>query len=127
MADCKDLVTLLRVMACDSVQAHKPSGVYFGTVVSTSPLEIAIDPKHVLTEEFLVLSRNVTDFDVDMTMEHVTERAGGAVGPVNLIEHNHRYRGRKTFRVHNALRVGDEVIVLRAQGGQKHVVIDRVG
>lgn len=39
--------------------------------------------------------------------------------------HSHRYRGRKTVTLHWGLRVGEQVILLRCDGGQKYVVLDR--
>jgi hypothetical protein len=32
----------------------------------------------------------------------------------------------KTITIHNALVVGDEVILLKKKGGQKYIVLDRV-
>ncbi len=42
------------------------------------------------------------------------------------ISHTHKYNGLKTYTVHNCLVVGDEVVLLRMQGGQKYIVLDRV-
>jgi len=136
MGDFASLVKCFRKIAEDTIQAGKPSGVYFGQVTSTSPLEITIDAKHVLTAEFLALTRNVTDHNIDMTVNHLTEiedehihavvdtyTGGGTSRPTT---HLHEYRGRKTFRVHNGLVVGDKVILIREQGGQRHIVIDRI-
>jgi hypothetical protein len=35
--------------------------------------------------------------------------------------------GKIQITVHNGLVVGDEVILLRQQGGQKYIVVDRIG
>ena len=37
-----------------------------------------------------------------------------------------RYVGKKTFKVHNALKAGEKVLLIRVQQGKKFVVIDRV-
>ena len=42
------------------------------------------------------------------------------------LNHRHEYAGRKQFTVHNALAVGEEVVMIRMQGGQKFLVMDRV-
>lgn len=44
---------------------------------------------------------------------------------INL-SHNHSIDGRKSMTIHNGLEVGDEVLLLRMQGGQKYIVIDKV-
>jgi hypothetical protein len=44
---------------------------------------------------------------------------------INL-SHSHKVKGNKTFTVYNGLVVGDEVVLLRMQGGQKYIVLDRV-
>ena len=40
--------------------------------------------------------------------------------------HKHAYVGKKTFKVHNALKAGEKVLLIRVQQGKKFVVIDRV-
>ena len=44
---------------------------------------------------------------------------------INLT-HNHTIIGRKKIIIHNSLKVNDEVLLLRMQGGQKYIVIDKV-
>ncbi len=41
--------------------------------------------------------------------------------------HVHDMTGTQNFLMHNALEVGDEVIILRQQEGQKFIVADRIG
>jgi hypothetical protein len=45
----------------------------------------------------------------------------------DTLAHRHSIEGKKEITVHNSLVVGDEVILLRQQGGQKYVVWDNVG
>lgn len=40
--------------------------------------------------------------------------------------HHHDIKGRKKITIHNGLTVGEKVLLLRTQGGQNYVVIDRV-
>jgi hypothetical protein len=83
----------------------------------------------------LVLTRNVTDFEVDMTVSHQTvvishshpvvdTYTGG--GSATSVDHKHPIKGRKKYKVHNALVVGDWVLLARIQGGKKFVVLDRI-
>lgn len=122
-----ELANLIKQIANNSVQANKPTSVKFGVVTKESPLEITIDQKLVLTKEFLVLTRNVTDYEVDMTVDHTTEKAQKGGGDSAVASHKHAYKGRKTFLVHNKLLKDENVILIGVQGGQSYVVIDRVG
>ena len=104
-------------------------------MISASPLKIQVDQKAIYTEKMLVLTRNVTDYEVDMSVSHKTEiithghpvvdtYKGG--GTALEIDHDHPYKGRKKFLVHNALVVGDQVVLARVQGGRRFVVLDRI-
>lgn len=132
-----DIIEAAKIAALRAVEASKPSGVYLGTVTSISPLKINVEQKMTLESPQLILARDVTEYKVDMTVDHWTENetahthavidtytGGGTSEPTT---HRHAYKGRKTFTVHNGLIVGDKVILLRVQGGQKYVVLDRVG
>ena len=119
-------VELVKQAAVEAVEATKPVQFLFGKVISVSPLKIQVSAKSIYTEKMLILTRNVTDFEVDMTVSHVTlHRAGGSGDPA-FASHNHDYKGKKKFKVHNALIKGDWVLLGRIQGGKRFVVIDRI-
>lgn len=42
------------------------------------------------------------------------------------LNHSHSYSGKKRFRVHNGLKQGEKVILIRFKGGQRFLVLDRV-
>lgn len=121
-----NVVELVKKAAVEAVEAQKPVNILFGTVISASPLKIQVDQKSIYTSKMLILTRNVTDFEVDMTVNHTTEEKGGGSGMAAFESHNHAYSGRKTFKVHNALQAGEKVFLVRVQQGKKYVVIDRV-
>jgi hypothetical protein len=137
LADFIRLVGNIKMAALDAVEASKPVNVMFGTVISASPLKINVEQKLTLEAAQLVLARNVTEHTIQMTVNHMTEDEtehthvihdtytnGGSSDPT---AHKHAYVERKSFVVHNGLVVGDEVILIRTQGGQKFIVIDRLG
>lgn len=112
----------------------------FGTVTSTSPLEIQIDQKLTLTQDYLILTKAVVDHEVDIEVNHFTESdplvgyspwdtthshpdAGSAEIPTT---HRHEYKGRKKIMIYNGLLPGEKVILIRLQGGQKYIVLDRI-
>ena len=121
-----NVVELVKQAAVEAVEQGKPVYLLFGQVISDSPLKIQVDQKAIYTEKMLVLTRNVTDFEVDMTVSHITLPRGGGSGDAAFEAHDHEYKGRKKFMVHNALIVGDWVLLGRIQGGRRFVVLDRV-
>lgn len=133
--DINRLVRLVKQAAVEAVQASAPMSVCFGTVTSASPLEITVDQKKILTDAQLILTNAVRDFTVEMTMDHVTEvvshghtvvdtYTGG--GSAAAVEHSHPYKGRKSFQVHLGLKAGEKVTLIRCDGGQKYIVLDRL-
>ena len=129
MADANGLVEAMKRAARDERESSKPVNVYFGEVVSKSPLKINVEQKMVLGEAQLVLARNVTDYMTTVTVQWDTEI--GVLSPDGKTTapppHLHDIVGQKNFLMHNALEVGDEVILIRQQEGQKFIVIDRIG
>lgn len=112
----------------------------FGTVTSTSPLEIQIDQKLTLTQDYLILTKAVLDHEVDIEVNHFTEQSAlvgygpwdtkhshpnAGTGEINP-NHRHQYLGRKKIKIFNGLQVGEKVILIRLQGGQRYVVLDRI-
>lgn len=132
--DLNALVRAVKKAAVEAVRAENPMGVCHGTVTCLSPLEITTDQKLILGEKQLILTNAVRDYTVEMTVDHVTEvishghsvtdtyTGGGTAQPV---DHSHPYKGRKSFRVHLGLKMGEKVILVRCDGGQQFVVLDR--
>ena len=127
MHDANELVRVLKKAALDAVRASKPMDVRFGKVQSVQPLEIYIEQKLQLKEKQLVLTRNVTDYETEITVDTVTGNKSGGSGDSSFASHNHSITGKTKITVHNGLVVGDKVILLRLPGGQKYVVWDRYG
>ena len=119
-------VDLVKRAAVEAIRAMKPVEFRFGTVIAVSPLQIRIDQKAPLQEEQLMLTRNVTDYEMDITVSHRTGYESGGGGDSAFSSHAHAYTGRKKIIVHNALVVGDEVVLLQLQGGKKFLVLDRM-
>jgi len=126
--DANALVRLVKQAAVDAVNAGSPMALCFGTVTSASPLKIQVDQKKTLTEAQLILTDNVRDFNLYMTtlpVYHETEEISGGAGEAAFAIHKHKYQGKKKWKVHNALESGEKVILLRCDGGQKYIVLDR--
>lgn len=125
--DMNDFLKLMKKTAIEAVNASKPANMVFGKVISETPLKIKVDQKLILTSAQLVLSRNVTDYKLSVTVNHTTEDASGGSGDSSYASHNHNIKGTKTLTVHGALKKDEEVILMQVSGGQKYIVIDRIG
>ena len=130
LPDANELVDTLKRAAVEAVEAGKPVNVYFGEVVSASPLKINVEQKMILGEKQLILSRNVTDFKTKITAGNIknyyyTGDVNSGTAPVSP-SHVHAV-GTIEITVHNGLAVGDGVILIRQQEGQKFIVLDRIG
>lgn len=150
-----DLTESMKKAALQAIEAAKPVNVAFGTVVQENPLMICVEQKITLGIEQLILSRNVTDHDIDVTVDWssnsaltthrhgigtetemlVTMKGGDPVHTHNVspsftgytnLAHRHGISGRKKMRVHLGLTLGEHVVLLRLQGGQQYLVWDRV-
>ena len=150
------MVELVKTAALEAVEAAKPVHFLFGVVLSPAPMEIQVDQKMTLYGDSLVLTRNVTDYTVRVTLSEATEAAlgeidlthahgySGTTGAGGQDSHSHSYggttqeagyrdlththavQGVKTLLIHNALKAGDRVLLARIQGGKRLVVLDRL-
>lgn len=146
LADAAELVQALKKAALEAVDASKPVNICFGKVETTTPLTINVEQKMILGEKQLILSRNVTRYTTMVTMQWETEKEetthkhqlknitddGGdkitsAYTETQDKKHIHDIKGTKKMTFHNELEKGEEVILVRVQGGQKYVVLDRIG
>ena len=100
-----DLLQIIKKAAIEAVEASNPAKFMYGTVTAVSPLAIKIDQRFTVTEEFLILTKNVAKYEAVLFLDGV----------------------QRDVLVDNSLKVGDKVMLLREQGGQKYVVIDKVG
>lgn len=127
MAKEEQFLKIIKQAALDAVQNSSPCDFCIGVVVSESPLSIQLDQKLTLTEEFLLLTRNVTDYTITMVVDHTTEpEMGGSCGE-HCREHSHDYIGEKEFIVKNHLTEGEKVVLAKMTGGQMFIVWDRLG
>ncbi len=132
MPDAVELMKTIKQAAVEAVDAQKPAEVCFGKVTSVSPLKIVVEQKMILGEAQLILSRNVTDFKTEVTINIITESSLEMDAPISEsvqlnLAHTHQITGRKEITIDNSLVVGDLVILIRQQKGQKYFVIDKVG
>lgn len=149
MSDTVEFVKAIKKTAIEAVDAQKPTSVYFGTVLQTAPIQINVEQKMVLGEQQLILARNVTDYKTKISLggstgsseESHTHQITGTIKECEEPPHTHELHieiegagsshahtlpTETEITVYNSLAKGDSVILLRVQGGQKFIVLDRI-
>lgn len=104
-----NLTEILKQAAIQAVVASDPAGILFGTVESVKPLSIRIDQKSPLPKEFFLLTSGVKKHTVSIRAESDDSQAGT-----------------RNYIVDNDLAAGDRVLLLRQQGGQLFIVLDKL-
>ena len=117
---------VLKKLINQTTQAGKPTARIKGEVTNVSPVTVKVEGRFEISAPFLELTHNVKDYYVDITVSHTTENRSGGAGDAEFQSHNHDYKGRKKILIHNGLRVGEFVWLIRQEGGQVFVVLDRV-
>lgn len=122
----ENLVKAVKVAAIQAIENNSPLTAQIATVTSDNPLKLKIGDVEY-DKEFLILTRNVTDYKTELTINDELEVSGdvdGYHGPGKL--QTLTLPSRMSATIHNNLKQGDIVLVLRQQGGQKFIIWDRV-
>lgn len=98
-----------------------------GTVIATGPLKIQMvnDEKLIINERITIVPRQLTDYEIDVTVNWNTENESGGSGDAAFAAHQHEIKGRTKITVHNALKTGDKVHVLSLNRGKLYYVLDK--
>lgn len=130
-----ELSDVLHQMIQEGFNATQPCDLCIGTVTSAAPLEITIDTAmEPLRSAVLYLSASVIERKIPV-VEHThaisdTYTGGGSAG--NALSSIRCYENGKPLPVkggyiilNRGLELGDEVLLLRVQHGQKFIVLSR--
>ena len=137
-----DFFDIINICTGGLLNQMKIADVEFGRVTGVNPLVITLDSKNPLPAAFLTLTNAVKDHTVDITVSWATVEDdylkpdhthgnGNNGSPTTSTsdfdtKHKHDIKGRKRITIHNGLTLGERVILLRKQGGQDYIVLDRV-
>ena len=106
--DMTDIMRLITKAVKQTVEGMKPAEVVSGTVQSVAPLRIFVDQKKILDGDFCHLTRAVRDYRTEIEWEE------------------DGLRRTRTVTVKNGLNAGDRVRMLRYNGGQDFLILDRM-
>ena len=106
------MLEAVKLLAYDVLKQENLTDICYGTVTETEPLKIVLKQKLELTESFLVLSQNVIKHTINYSMRRKDSDE-------NWVQYE--------MIVEKQLKKGERVILIKMTGGQRYVVIDRVG
>lgn len=107
------MINIIKKAGIDAVGASNPVNIIFGEVLNVEDFKIKIDQKLILPKEFFIIPESLTRYEIDLS-------------------HNHNYTDGSTSNVLNkvvireGLKQGDKVLLLRVQGGQQYIILDKV-
>lgn len=94
------MLDIIKKASLSAVGNTNPMAVLYGTVTSINPLEVNVDQRFSLTEDFLVVGESMTEYKLNI--------------------------GDKEYVIREGLKAGDAVLLVRYQGGQTYLVLDRL-
>jgi hypothetical protein len=126
-----NLIEIIKMAAVDAVKASNPAAIVFGTVTRISPLKVNIEQRLTLDESHLVLTRNVTDYKTKISFDNpAIKNIVKSYSMDDVPGSNYKLTFEEVVKneitVYNGLVVGEEVILLQVQGGQKYIILDRI-
>ncbi len=95
-----NLLGLIKMAASEAADASGPVNISYGTIKGLSPLEVEVDQRFILSQEFLELTEATRELKVP--------------------------HGEGYYIIRPALKEGDRVVLVRVQGGAKYIILDRV-
>lgn len=115
-----DLANTLKKAAMAAYGASNPAAVMFGEVTNTDPLEVNVDQRFTLPADFLIIPESLTHFEINLHHYHeYTDDSGGS-------EQTKPALPEEPIVIRRGLEKGDKLLLLRVQGGQQYVILDRV-
>jgi hypothetical protein len=131
------MLNAIKQAALDALEASSPVTILFGTVTKINPLEVNVDQRFTIDADFLIIPESLMLLRGSDERFEMSIKGNVQTGPVVDDESQEQWTG--DMRIYGAqmlatrkdmpngpFTVGDKLILLRVQGGQKYVVLDRV-
>lgn len=109
------MLEAIKQAALGAMDAAGPVIVQLGSVTQINPLKVMVDQRLELTEDFFLLSESLTKLELDL--KHTHSITGSGLTQEAL---------KDKIILRKELEAGDKLLLLRMQGGQRYVILDRV-
>ena len=96
-----DIIDAVKKAVINTIESMKLADVMYGTVENAAPLIINIYQKLSLKQSQIIVPKHLTDYQIVLNINGVDQ----------------------SCIIKNALKYNDNVALLRAQGGQKFIVL----
>ena len=125
------LTKVIKQIAMDTVENSKPADLKLGTVATVNPLSVRVTNQFIIPQKLLIVPQHLTDHELEITIKPeynwITENTENKVQLSAVEPHKHDIKQeKKKIFIHNKLKVGDKVALLRRQGGQDYYILDRL-
>lgn len=100
-----NLLEIIKTAALDAVNNSKPVNVVWGQIINDTPIKIQLEQQLILDEKFVIIPPNFADYEQTILIDD----------------------DEKVITVKNALQIADKVILLKLQGGQKYLLLAKMG
>lgn len=107
------MIDIIKKAGVDAVGADNPVNILFGEVLDVDNLKIKLDQKLILPKEFFIVPESLTKYEVDLEHSHSIPEGISSNSLKKLV-------------IREGLKQGDKVLLLRVQGGQQYVILDKV-
>jgi hypothetical protein len=94
------MLDIIKKASLGAVGNTNPVAFSYGMVTDTAPLQIQVDQRFILSGNALVLPESVSESKLELNGQEIVLRRG--------------------------LETGDRVLLVRMQGGQSYIVLDRL-
>lgn len=101
------LIPLIKQACREFIENAQMCDLRYGEVVSVNPLRVKVTSNLTIPSSVLIVPEHLTDRVVTVSNDGIVEDG-------------------QTMVIHNALKIGDRVALLRKQGGQSYFILDRI-
>lgn len=116
-----NLLEVIKSAGMQAVDASYPVQISLGTVESINPISVRVDQQTVLPKEFLIVPERLTRYEIDLTHTHQYQDRNGSIDSTRTTE-----QSLYPIVIRAGLQVGESVILLRVQGGNDFIILDKV-
>lgn len=112
------MLDIIKQAAKEAVEAGSPVNILYGEITANDPLEVNVDQRFTIDADFLIVPESLTRYEVDLKHSHTyTDDGASGTTAEGLLE---------KVVIRPGLQAGDKVVLVRIQGGQQYLILDKV-
>lgn len=112
------LLNVIKRAGIEGVGAGNPVNILSGEVKTVNPISVLVNQRFILDADFLIIPESLIKYEVDLKHTHLYADDGSSQNTGIALN--------EKILIRPGLSVGDRVLLIRVQGGQKYVILDKV-